>query len=202
MKQPAPKQDAQSKDTQSRDAQGQSALVSPPPADIHSLAAWADADLEAHWQTILTKSSATLDTAYAKAGDRAYGTYQQLLFRTTKRALREAGFSAYPPLPGDFSRSREWGNADETHQERWMWSVLAGPDGTLLGTLVHVVPHDHTQFRIPERPSVFGLTQTEPSAIEAALSELSAHFAAAQPFDEWYAGYLAEQEKLPTMKNN
>lgn len=172
--------------------------VIPMPADIHTLAAWADAHLEAHWQAILTEYRPTLDKAYAKAGDMAYGTYQQLLFRPIKRALREAGWGTQPPLPGDFSQSREWGNADETHQERWMWSVVRGPDGTPLGTLVHIVPHDHSQFRIPQRPSIFGLTQVDLPDIEAALSELSAHFAAAQPFHEWYAGYLAGQTETHT----
>jgi hypothetical protein len=176
--------------------------VIPMPADIHTLAAWADAHLEARWQGVLTEYRDKLDNAYAKAGDMAYGTYQHLLFRPIKRALREAGFSTQPALPGDFGRSREWGNADETHQERWMWSVVTGLDGTPLGTLVHVVPHDHSQFRIPQHPSIFGLTQTDLPDIEAALNGLSPYFAAAQPFDEWYAGYLAGQEKLLNMKKN
>ncbi|WP_064014259.1 DUF6022 family protein [Deinococcus puniceus] len=173
----------------------QTALVIPMPADIHRLAAWADAHLEAHWQGVLTEYRDKLDTAYAKAGDMAYGTYQHLLFRPIKRALREAGFGTQPALPGDFGHSREWGNADETHQERWIWSVVTGPDGVPLGTLVHIVPHDHSGFRIPQRPSIFGLPQTELPHIEAALSKLSPDFAAAQSFDEWYAGYLAGQEQ-------
>lgn len=165
-----------------------------PDTDIHALARWVDDHLAAHWQTVLDLHRAKLEAAYQKAGDLAFGTYQNLLFRDIKRQMREAGLRATPALPGDFQTSREWGNADETDQERWMWSGVHAASGEALGTLVHVIPHDHTRFRLPRRPSVFALRETGRAEVEAALSARSPAFAAAQPFDQWYADYLKAQD--------
>lgn len=165
----------------------------PPTDDIHALGGWLDAALSAQWQTVLHAHREKLAAAYEKAGDAAYGTYQQLLLRDAKRQMRGAGLRATPPLPGDFMVSREWGNADETEQERWMWSVIHTASGTALGTLVHVIPHDHTGFRVPRPPRALGLPVSTRPEIEAALSARSPDFAAALPFDEWYAAYLNEQ---------
>lgn len=165
----------------------------PPQDDIHALGQWADALLAARWQEVLETHAGQLEAAYRRAGDLAYGTYQNLLLRDLKRPLREAGLSATPPLPGDFNRSREWGNADETDQERWMWSVIHTASGEALGTLVHVIPHDHTGFRVPRRPRMFGLPETSREGVEAALSARSGEFAAALPFEDWYAAYLNTQ---------
>lgn len=158
--------------------------------DIRALARWVDDHLAAHWQGVLEAHHDSLVAAYAKAGDLAFGTYQNLLFREIKRQMRGDGLSAVPALPGDFQTSREWGNADGTDQERWMWSVIHAASGKALGTLVHVVPHDHTRFRLPRRPSVFALHESGRAEVDAALSARSPDFAAAQPFHQWYENYL------------
>ncbi|WP_412028022.1 DUF6022 family protein [Deinococcus yunweiensis] len=164
---------------------------SPPQDDIHALGRWADDHLAAHWQEVLDTHRDKLADAYARAGDAAYGTYQHLLLRDLKRQLREAGLTATPPLPGDFMTSREWGNADQTDQERWMWSTIHAASGQALGTLVHVIPHDHTRFHVPRRPEMLGVDEIDRGEVEAVLGTRSDDFAVALPFHEWYAQYLA-----------
>ena len=92
--------------------------------DIFALGAWIDAQLGEHWQDVQDAHREKLADAYSRAGDAAFGTYLNLLLRGVKRRLREAGLKTAPPLPGDFGISREWGNADETDNERWMWSAV------------------------------------------------------------------------------
>lgn len=163
------------------------------PLDVHAVADWIDEQLAAHWENVLEAHREKLEVAYQRAGDLAFGTYQHLLLRDVKRQLRGSGLTCTPPLPGDFGTSREWGNADETDQERWMWSLLHGAAGEPLGALVHTIPHDHTRFRVPRRPTMFGVAATTREAVEAALGARSAEFAAAPPFHVWYERYLAEQ---------
>lgn len=162
--------------------------------DIFALSAWIDAQLEAHWQGVQDAYREKLADAYARAGDAAFGTYLNLLLRGAKRKLRESGLRTTPPLPGDFNISREWGSADETDNERWMWSAVHTALGEPLGTLVTTVPHDHTRFRLPRRPRVFALRETGRTEVEAALSRYSDNFAQALPFDRWYEAYLQQQE--------
>ncbi|MBZ9750829.1 excinuclease ABC subunit UvrA [Deinococcus sp. HMF7604] len=168
-------------------------LLSVPSDEIEALGEWLDAVLAAQWQTVLTTHADKLADAYARGGDAAYGTYLNLLLRGAKRDLRAAGLSAEPPLPGEFGASREWGNADETDQERWMWSVVRSPTGEALGTLVLTVPHSHAQFQLPRRPRAFGLRTVDLADTEAALSKRSPDFAAALPFHAWYQAYLDTQ---------
>ena len=162
--------------------------------DIFALGGRIDAQLAEQWQRVLDTYRAKLTDAYARAGDAAFGTYLNLLFRNVKRDLREAGLRTTPPLPGDFGSSREWGNADGTDNERWMWSAVHTASGEPLGTLVTTIPHDHSRFRLPRRPHVFALRETERSAVEAALCTRSDDFAGVQPFNEWYEGYLRQEE--------
>lgn len=169
------------------------AAVNGPP-DILALGRWVDDRIAAHWQTVLNTHREKLADAYARAGDAAFGTYLNLLLRDVKRHFREAGLRVTPPLPGDFDTSREWGNADGTDNERWMWSCVGTASGEALGTLVVTIPHDHTRFRLPRRPRAFALHETGRAEVEAALSALSGDFARAQPFHEWYKAYLRGQE--------
>ncbi|MEF2278998.1 DUF6022 family protein [Deinococcus sp. YIM 134068] len=162
--------------------------------DILALGQWVDAQVAEQWETVLDTHREKLADAYARAGDMAFGTYLNLLLRDVKRHMRDLGLKATPPLPGDFDISREWGNADGTDNERWMWSLVTTTSGEALGTLVLSIPHDHTRFRLPRPPHVFALRETERAGVEAALSARSSDFARALPFHEEYAEYLRGQE--------
>lgn len=162
-----------------------------PVHDIHALALALQARVDARWQATLDDHADKLADAYARAGDLAYGTYLGLLFRPLDRDLRGAGLATSPALPGDLDRSREWGRApDETDQERWMWSLVRRADGTALGALVTAVFHDHTRFRVPRAPRVFGVAAGD-EAVIAALSAASPDFAKAREFSVEVAEYLA-----------
>jgi Family of unknown function (DUF6022) len=151
--------------------------------DFAAVCVAADDWIARRWQSILNANTLRLTEAFARAGDKAYGTYLGLLLRPVIRALAEADLAVYPRLPGSFPDSREWGNGDESEQQRWFWSSvtrLGGDHG--LGTIVTVVHHDHQRFRLPFRPRVFGIDAVGIDAVEAALCPHSADFAAAAPF--------------------
>lgn len=63
-----------------------------------------------------------------------------------------------------------------------MWSLVQSSSGAALGTLVNVIHHDHTAFRVPYAPEMIALCETDKPAIELALSSRSADFAAALEF--------------------
>ena len=161
--------------------------------NIAALGAFVNAQINAHWQGILERESATLERLFATEGDAAYGVFQKRLFTPIKRSLEAAGLKAVPGLPGNFGSSREWGNEAETHQQRWMWSVIQTLSGEAQGTLVNVIHHDHTAFRVPHQPEVIALFETGKKAVEAALSSRSSDFAAALESTVWYAQYLESQ---------
>lgn len=162
--------------------------------DIFTLTQEFDAYIQANWAQVLAKHHAKLEQAYAEAGDSAYGTYLTLLLRPIHRRLKEMGLKPTPRLPGDFSTSREWGVPAGDDEQRWMWSTVIGADGAPLGTLVTIVYHDHTQFRLPRPPQLFALAEVGEEAVVAALSALSAEFKHALPFTEEYALYLQSLE--------
>ncbi len=166
--------------------------------DILALAQEFDAYIRANWQHVLEKHHVKLMAAYAEAGDSAYGTYLTLLFRPVHRHLKAAGLKPMPRLPGDFNRSREWGVPAGNDEQRWMWSTILGDAGAPIGTLVTIVYHDHTQFRLPRPPHLFGITETDQEAVVAALSARSEPFKHALPFTEEYALYLKSQEEAAT----
>jgi hypothetical protein len=166
------------------------------PRDIQALAQGIDQYLQAHWQVILNQHTTKLADAYARGGDMAYGTYLGLLLRPVHRAMKDAGLQAKPQLPGDFEISREWGNADETEQERWMWSTIHEADNTSIGTLVTVVYHDHTRFYVPQAPTVFALCETDKKAIITELSRRSADFRQAREAHIEIAEYLKLQKDV------
>jgi hypothetical protein len=162
--------------------------------DIHALGAYFARHIAAHWQPLLGQHAAKLAAAYARGGDSAYGTYLGLLFRPAIKACKQVGLRFSPPLPGDFNISREWGNADESDQQRWMWSTVYAADGTGLGTLVTITHHDHTHFRIPRAPEIIALPELGPDAVRAALAHQSPDFRTAQEFTVEYAAYLQRLE--------
>lgn len=143
---------------------------------IFALARHIEEQIAGNWQTLLHKKSDKLLDAYNRAGDMAYGTYLNLLFRPVHKQLEQAGLRPAPQLPGDFDISREWGVQEETDQQRWMWSTINSAGGAPLGTIVTIVFHDHTRFRIPRQPHVIALTETGKEAVVEALSRRSADF--------------------------
>ncbi|MFF2888632.1 DUF6022 family protein [Paenibacillus sp. NPDC057967] len=157
---------------------------------IGSLGKYIDAHIESQWQDILTQQADKLQRAYEEAGDMAYGTYLNLLLNHVHKEMKENGLRAEPRLPGEFDISREWGNEDESDQQRWMWSTIYDKDGMPLGTIVVQVYHDHTQFRLPRRPGVLVLTEGTKEEVVQALSERSASFKQALEFTEEYKLYL------------
>jgi hypothetical protein len=121
-----------------------------------------------------------------------------MVFRPVHLQLRQAGLKPRPRLPGEFHISREWGNADETDQQRWMWSTLERLDGgEALGTLVTITYHDHTRFHVPRAPGVFAISAVGKDAVVKALSKRSPEFQAAREASIEIAEYLASLENQP-----
>ena len=149
-------------------------------------------------QAIFDNNADQLLDEFNRIGDEAYGTYLNLLFEPIHQRFKEAGLRAAPGLPGNFGMSREWGNADETDQQRWMWSTIKRIDtsggkakaGEAIGTIVVIVFHDHSQFRLPRLPQIIALAETGKAAVVNALSQRSDEFKNALEFKLWYAEYL------------
>ncbi|MGV3618429.1 MAG: DUF6022 family protein [Fimbriimonas sp.] len=141
---------------------------------------------------MLEENAEVLNAAYEKAGDAAYGVYLGLLYRPIRRQMEAAGLRAAPAFPGDFDASREWGNEDETDNQRWMWTVIENADGQPLGSIVTIAHHSHARFEIPRPPEILALRETEKADVERALSQRSTDFANAEEFSVWYANYLKQ----------
>lgn len=154
--------------------------------DIHAIAQYIEDHIALNWQTLIEKNIDKLSDVFNRVGDMAYGMYLGWLFLPVHKQLKEAGLRPEPRLPGDFNISREWGNADETEQQRWMWSTINSVSKEPLGTIVTITYHDHTQFRIPSKPSAIALTQTSKEAVVEALSHRDADFKKALEFQIEY----------------
>lgn len=162
--------------------------------DMHAVARGIEAHIAAHWRAVFDEHRDKLRDAYEKAGDVAYGTYLTLLFSPVHRELRRAGLRAAPQLPGDFDSSREWGVEAQDDEQRWMWSTINTAAGEPLGTIVTIVFHDHTRFRVPRRPQIIALAETGKEAVVAALAGRSTDFAAAREASIEIAEYLRSQK--------
>jgi hypothetical protein len=147
-----------------------------------------------NWQNVLQNNREKLLEAYREAGDMAYGTYLNLLFLTVHKQFKEAGLRPEPRFPGDFDISREWGSKEQTDQQRWMWSTVYSESGESLGTIVTVVFHDHTQFRVPRSPQIIALNEVGKEDVVAALSLRSHDFKHALEFTAEYEEYLRNQQ--------
>lgn len=170
-------------------------MSSPQYKDIQEVAQHVQHYVSHHWQTTLADNREKLADAYARGGDMAYGTYLGLLFRPLNRQLKAAGLELSPDLPGDMDRSREWGAApDGTDQQRWMWSLIRRAGGQELGTLVTVVFHDHTGFKLPRAPGVVALTEWGNEAVIGMLSAREREFGNAQEFTVEVAEYMKSLE--------
>lgn len=162
--------------------------------DIYAIARSIEQHVAENWQMVLQTQHAKLIDAYNRAGDMAYGTYLNLLFRPVHKELKAAGLRPWPQLPGKFDISREWGTAAETNQQRWMWSTIKRSTGEPVGTIVIAVFHDHTQFRVPRAPQVIALTETGKQAVIEALSQRSEDFKQAREAKIEIAEYLQSLE--------
>lgn len=162
---------------------------------IFAVAKYIEGHIAENWQTLLEESREQLLDAYDKAGDMAYGTYLNLLFLPIHKELKQAGLTPEPRFPGDFDISREWGTVeDQSDQQRWMWSTVNSIEGESLGTIVTIVFHDHTQFRVPRQPQVIALTESGKEAVVQALSNRSEDFKNALEFTVEYELYLQSQQ--------
>ncbi len=158
--------------------------------DIFTIGKYIESYVTENWQIILEKHHDKLLRAFERAGDMAYGAYLNFLFRPLHIQLKQINLYPEPRFPGDFSISREWGNQNETDQQRWMWSIIKSTKGNLLGTIVTITFHDHNEFRIPQKPGIIALSQTDKDAVVDALSQLSTDFQKAREFQVEYEEYL------------
>ncbi|MBF2016647.1 MAG: hypothetical protein IGS23_15890 [Rivularia sp. T60_A2020_040] len=162
-------------------------------SDIFTISQCIENHIAANWQTVIEKHNDKLLRVFDKAGDMAYGVYLNFLFRPIHMQLKQVNLYPEPRLPGDFSISREWGNKEETNQQRWMWSTIKSTKEDSLGTIVTITFHDHNEFRILEKPGIIALAQTDKVAIVEALSQLSVDFQNAREFKVEYEEYLQKQ---------
>ncbi|BAZ02826.1 hypothetical protein NIES37_68390 [Tolypothrix tenuis PCC 7101] len=161
--------------------------------DIFTIGKYIEAHIAINWETLIQKHNDKLLRAFNKAGDMAYGVYLNFLFRLVHIQIKQVGLYPNPRFPGDFSISREWGNHEETNQQRWMWSTIKSIKGDSLGTIVTITFHDHNQFRIPQQPGIIALAQTDTDAVVEVLSQFSTDFKNAREFKIEYAEYLQSQ---------
>lgn len=160
--------------------------------NIHALGEFLQSVLDRHTEVLLTEHTEHYQQLFETMGDMAYGKFNTLLFTPVRRALETAGLKAIPRLPGSFQSSREWGNAEETHQQRWFTSRIVRADGAPLGTLAVGSHHDHSKFRLPRPPEIVALDVTRTTDFVAALSVIYPEYGQAQEFRTWYASFLAE----------
>jgi Family of unknown function (DUF6022) len=158
--------------------------------DIFAIGKYIEIHIEENWQILLKKHHDKLLRAFERAGDIAYGTYLNFLFRPIHIQLKQNNLYPEPRFPGDFSISREWGNKEETNQQRWMWSTIKSTKGNSLGTIVTITFHDHNEFRIPQKPVIIDLAETNKDAVVEALSQRSMDFQNAVEFQIEYEEYL------------
>ena len=160
--------------------------------DIVLLARFVQNLVDRQVEQLLPARSGEFQTLFESIGDMAYGRFNTLLFGPVRRALEAAGLKAVPRLPGSFQSSREWGNSDETHQQRWMISrIVRINDGSALGSLAVGSHHDHHRFRLPRSPEIIALIATSPGAVVAEMSMHRPQFAQTEAFRDWYARYRA-----------
>ncbi|MEC0255899.1 DUF6022 family protein [Paenibacillus lautus] len=157
---------------------------------IEAIGSYVSEYIERNWQTVLTVNHEKLMRAYNEGGDAAYGTFLNLLFLPIHRQFKELGIRPEPNFPGNFDISREWGSPEGTDQQRWMWSTVYSTEKEPLGTIVTIVYHDHTQFRVPRQPRILALHETGKEEVVAALSLKSPDFKEALEFTVEYEAYL------------
>jgi hypothetical protein len=140
---------------------------------IDVLGQYAKQYVDANWDVLIIEKKDKFEHAFATVGEPAYGTYLHALLQPIHNQLEPAGLRASSRLPGHMEISREWGlNPEETEQYRCIWSTIYETStDNAIGTLVTVLPHDHTAFRIPVKPDIFALEETAKEDVVIVLSE-------------------------------
>jgi hypothetical protein len=122
--------------------------------------------LDDRWDAAWQEQLPQLTEAWERIGEPAYGLYNRELFRPVQKALEATGLTCSPRLPGNMDLSEEdWGPED--HRERRMWTLLVDrEDGEReLGALVVRFYHDHTELRLPDKPSMEAVHETDHDVI-------------------------------------
>lgn len=135
---------------------------------IATTAAWIDEQLAATWESTWQQHLPAITAMHERMGEPAYALYNRELFTPVQRRLADTGVTCRPVLPGTLPLSEEeWGPQD--HRERRMWTLLRDADDQPVGAVVTRFFHDHTQLRLPDRPSVVGLAETDHDRIRAII---------------------------------
>ncbi|MFB9324573.1 DUF6022 family protein [Paenibacillus aurantiacus] len=124
--------------------------------------------IDHHCQRVWDGNLPEIQRIFAQNGDSAYGFFCRKLFEPLVAEIVESGFHPRPLLPGAFPQSVEqWGPWED--RERRFWSVIYGQNEQPLGTLVTSIFHDHTSPRLPRRPQVVQIRETDPIRISDAI---------------------------------
>ena len=127
---------------------------------VATVAGWVAEQLASSWQTSWQDHLPMISQAYKRMGEPAYGLYNRELFAPIQARLTAAGLVCKPAMPGTLPLSEEdWGPED--HRDRRMWTLLYDEQGPGIGTIVTRFFHDHTQLRLPEPPTVVGLSEVD-----------------------------------------
>jgi len=161
--------------------------------DIRVFAAYVQSVVDRRTEALLAEMSHNWQQLFETTGDMAYGKFNALLFQPLRKPFVDAGLKPSPRLPGSFQSSREWGNADETHQQRWFYSIIVKADGGPLGALAVGAHHDHHQFRLPRSLEILPVRATTPAAIEREIGNRLPEFAIAKPFRQWWKDYQSAE---------
>ncbi|HZX80011.1 MAG TPA: DUF6022 family protein [Lysobacter sp.] len=166
-------------------------LPSAATSDIRLLARFIQTTVDAGFSELYESCLDEYQQLFEQMEDMAYGRFNMMLFKPVRRAMDTHGLKAVPRLPGSFQTSREWGNADETHQQRWMTSRIVLPDGRALGTIAVGSHHDHSRFRMPRSPEIIAIEATGRRTVIDVLRDRMPEYGQAEDFRDWYARYLA-----------
>jgi hypothetical protein len=158
-------------------------------SDIFALGRYVQAHVDSHWETVFQAVYETMVARYDELGDGVYGLYGTALFKPIHAQFREAGWRVQPRLPGNFGISREWGD-DERDRQRWMWSKITAPDGTVWGTIATGFYHDHCEIRIPRPFRIIALRESTKGEVVKALTTQLPEFGNALEATIEYAEYL------------
>lgn len=137
---------------------------------LATAAEWINGQLDRSWEATWREHLPRIREVYERMGEPAYGVYNRELFAPIQRDLAAAGLRCAPSLPGTLPLSEEeWG--PEEHRERRMWTLLNDEEGGPLGAVVTRFFHDHTQLRLPQPPTAFGLPEVEHDRIRAIVRQ-------------------------------
>lgn len=161
--------------------------------DIHRFAAFLQSFIDERVPALLHAQADDWQQRFEIAGDMAYGQFNAKLLEPLRKPLKAAGLKPTPQLPGRFMSSREWGDVEETHQQRWFYSIIARAGASPLGAIAFGAHHDHHRFRLPRTPEVRAVLATTPTSVEKTLAVALPGYATALPFRQWWAQHGAAE---------